>query len=142
MNHLNDLYQELIIDHGTSPRNFSIIINPSSQEEGFNPLCGDKVIVFLDINKDQIIARATFQGQGCAISTASASIMTELLVGNTKKQAIQLANNFVATLTKEQLPEYLPHKLLALTSVKNYPSRIKCATLAWHTLTAALEKVT
>lgn len=141
MHHLNDLYQELIIDHGTSPRNFSIMVNPSNQEKGFNPLCGDKVIVFLDI-KNNIIIKATFQGQGCAISTASASIMTELLIGKTKEKAIQLANDFVENLTKEQAHNDLPPKLLALTSVKNYPSRVKCATLAWHTLTAALEKAT
>lgn len=139
MNHLNDLYQELIIDHGTAPRNFSIMINASNQEEGFNPLCGDKVMVFLDIKNNTII-KATFQGQGCAISTASASIMTELLIGKTKEKAIQLANDFVENLTKEQAPNDLPAKLLALTSVKNYPSRVKCATLAWHTLTAALTK--
>lgn len=146
MNHLNDLYQELIIDHGTAPRNFTVIVNPSTQEEGFNPLCGDKIIVFLEI-KDNNIVNATFQGQGCAISTASASIMTEVLIGKTTQQATQLANNFIASLTNDQLHNnnsdhdlHLPYKLLALISVKNYPSRVKCATLAWHTLTAALEK--
>lgn len=145
MDHLNDLYQELIIDHGTSPRNFTVIVNPSTQEEGFNPLCGDKIIVFLEI-KDNSIVNATFQGQGCAISTASASIMTEVLIGTTTQQAIKLANHFIASLTNDQLHNnndnnlHLPYKLLALISVKNYPSRVKCATLAWHTLTAALKK--
>ena len=145
MDHLNDLYQELIIDHGTSPRNFTVIINPSTQEEGFNPLCGDKIIVFLEI-KDNSIVNATFQGQGCAISTASASIMTEVLIGKTTQQAIKLAENFIASLTNAPLHNnndnnlHLPYKLLALISVKNYPSRVKCATLAWHTLTAALKK--
>ena len=138
---LNDLYQELIIDHGTCPRNFSPMANATVQEEGFNPLCGDQVILFLEI-KDNLITQATFQGQGCAISTASASIMTENLMGKTKVQALQLVTEFTDVIVKPNInnSNLLPDKLLALISVKNYPSRVKCATLAWHTLEAALTK--
>ncbi|MGD0466406.1 MAG: Fe-S cluster assembly sulfur transfer protein SufU [Gammaproteobacteria bacterium] len=138
---LNDLYQELIIDHGTCPRNFSSLVNATVQEEGFNPLCGDQVILFLDI-KDDLITQATFQGQGCAISTASASIMTESLIGKTKTQATQLVTDFTNIIVSpnNNNSNLLPDKLIALISVKNYPSRVKCATLAWHTLEAALKK--
>ena len=138
---LNDLYQELIIDHGTCPRNFSFLANATVQEEGFNPLCGDQVILFLDI-KDDLITQATFQGQGCAISTASASIMTESLIGKTKTQATQLVTDFTNIIVSpnNNNSNLLPDKLIALISVKNYPSRVKCATLAWHTLEAALKK--
>lgn len=144
MDNLNNLYQELIIDHGTNPRNFVPLINATIEKEGFNPLCGDRVMLFLKI-KDNIIIQATFQGEGCAISTASASIMTEILVNKTSVQAIDLVNNFIAMLTNTNTGidnnlDKLPNKLLALTSVKNYPSRIKCATLAWHTLGAALQQ--
>ena len=149
---LNDLYQELIIDHGTCPRNFSSLANATLQEEGFNPLCGDQVILFLEI-RDNLITQATFQGQGCAISTASASIMTETLIGKTPTQAKQIIIDFTNIMTSANInidnsnPEaiksitnLLPDKLLALIGVKNYPSRVKCATLAWHTLQAALKK--
>ncbi len=139
---LNSLYQELIIDHGTSPRNFSCLANATVKEEGFNPLCGDQVILFLEI-KDDLITQATFQGHGCAISTASTSIMTESIIGKTKSQALQMIIDFISTITIANTDNKLDRmdpKLLALIGVKNYPSRVKCATLAWHTLQAALKK--
>lgn len=140
---INNLYQELIIDHGTCPRNFSSLPNPTVQEEGFNPLCGDQIILFLVINEN-IITQASFQGHGCAISTASASIMTENLIGTTIDEATKLVENFTNLLINpndnESLQSKIPAKLVALISVKNYPSRVKCATLAWHTLEAALKK--
>jgi nitrogen fixation protein NifU and related proteins len=140
---INNLYQELIIDHGTCPRNFSILPNPTVQEEGFNPLCGDKIILFLEI-KENIITQVSFQGHGCAISTASASIMTENLIGKTTNEANKLVENFTNLIinpnNNNNLQSEIPAKLIALISVKNYPSRVKCATLAWHTLEAALKK--
>lgn len=141
---MNDLYQELIIDHGTAPRNFAIVENPSYTAEAYNPLCGDQITLFLVI-KEQIITKVTFQGHGCAISTASASIMTELLLGKTIIEALELFKDFINILTdnKEAIKSTtnnnkLPEKLLALLGVKNYPARVKCATLAWHTLNSAL----
>lgn len=140
---INNLYQELIIDHGTCPRNFSSLPNPTVKEEGFNPLCGDKIILFLEI-KENIITQASFQGHGCAISTASASIMTENLIGKTTNEVIKLIENFTNLIinpnNNNNLQSEIPAKLIALISVKNYPSRVKCATLAWHTLEAALKK--
>ncbi len=145
---INDLYQELIIDHGTCPRNFSLLENANKHAEGYNPLCGDKIILFLLIRDNQII-QATFQGHGCAISTASASIMTEILVSKTVQEASQLFCDFTNVITESNQQERiqspnpifrLPDKLLALAGVKNYPSRVKCATLAWHTLQSALTK--
>lgn len=137
-----DLYQELIIDHGTSPRNFFHLENPDTQAETYNPLCGDKVILFLAI-KDYIITNASFQGHGCAISTASASIMTEILIGKTIKEASQLFDYFTNIIVGSEnslknTTTILPDKLLALIGVKNYPSRVKCATLAWYTLQSAI----
>ena len=144
---INDLYQELIIDHGTCPRNFAYLEDANAKAESYNPLCGDKVILFLSI-KDNRIIQATFQGHGCAISTASASIMTEVLIGKTTEEALQLFIDFTNTVINTNTsnnhqeppstPSILPDKLLALTGVKNYPSRVKCATLAWHTLQSAL----
>lgn len=138
-----ELYQELIIDHGTNPRNFQILSDPDYQAEGYNPLCGDQISLFLAV-KDNLITKANFQGQGCAISTASASIMTEVLIGKNIEQSISLLNNFINCLTCENNgfidPNLLPNKLLALLGVKNYPARVKCATLAWHTLNNALIK--
>lgn len=141
---MNDLYQELIIDHGTAPRNFVILENPSYTAEAYNPLCGDQITLFL-LTKEQIITKVTFQGHGCAISTASASIMTELLIGKTIIEALELFKDFINILSdnKEAIKSTtknnkLPEKLLALLGVKNYPARVKCATLAWHTLNSAL----
>ena len=141
---INELYKELIIDHGSNPRNFKTLANSNATAESYNPVCGDKVILFLEINNEHIV-NASFQGQGCAISTASASIMTELLIGKTVNQATDYLEVFIRAITSINSDEdiELPSdKLSALTGVKNYPSRVKCATLAWHTLKAAIENQT
>jgi len=137
---IRTLYQELIIDHGTRPKNFRKQENPSVEAEGYNPLCGDKIELFLQIDEDKI-KEATFQGQGCAISTASASLMTEILIGKTIEEAMQLFQNFQILMTNSE--PFTPElgKLVALKGVRAFPMRVKCATLAWHTLHAALKKI-
>ena len=138
---LRDLYQELILDHGRRPRNFAVMPDASAQAEGFNPLCGDKVTVFVKTEGDRI-ASLSFQGSGCAISTASASLMTERLAGMSRDEAGALLDRFQAMVTSDgakPLPEDLG-KLEVLGGVREFPMRVKCATLAWHTLKAALEQ--
>lgn len=136
---LQELYQELIIDHGTKPRNCCALSHSNGEAQGYNPLCGDNIHLYLLI-QDQIIEEATFTGSGCAISMASASLMTEYLHGKSTSEALILANVF-----KEELIKDAPNKnvnlgkLAALLGVKAYPSRVKCATLAWHTLEAAIQ---
>ena len=134
---LKELYQELVIDHGTKPRNYCAMPNATHSADGFNPLCGDKIKLHLCIANDTIL-KASFEGQGCAISTAAASIMTEMLIGKNKTEAYQLFTEFKALITQDGESKATLGKLLALASVKNFPSRVKCATLAWHTLDAAL----
>lgn len=141
--HLEDLYQELIIDHGTQPRNCCKLNNANGTAEGFNPLCGDKVQIYLNIEKG-VIQNATFTGSGCAISTASASLMTEALIGKTTKEVINLSSCFKNLLTSEFEGEdhaVVLGKLAAFSGVKAFPARVKCATLAWHTLQAAIEQI-
>lgn len=136
---LDNLYQELIIDHGTQPRNHHALANANHDAEGFNPLCGDKVHIYLHTDND-VITDISFLGKGCAISTASASIMTEVLRGKTVTEAQALFKQFQHLLTSnEQIPDDLG-KLAALSGVRKYPSRVKCATLAWHTLQQALKE--
>jgi nitrogen fixation protein NifU and related proteins len=142
-----DLYQELIIDHGTQPRNHMILPNPTHTASGKNPICGDSLVLYLKINNN-IIEQATFQGEGCAISTASASIMSEILKNKTIEQAEHLFQDFHQLLTSTKkseqklssgaLDEKQDLKLNALIGVKAYPMRIKCATLPWHALEHAL----
>lgn len=134
---LNELYQELIIDHGTEPRNFHALEHATHSAEGFNPLCGDKIKLYLQLENNMIKA-ASFTGSGCAISTASASLMTEMLVGKTVQQALAIFANFKQLVTGAEVIEDNLDKLLALAGVKAFPTRIKCATLAWHTMDAAL----
>ena len=139
MQDLRELYQEVIIDHSRHPRNFNQLTNANRQADGFNRLCGDKLTVYLQIEND-VIQNISFTGSGCAISTASASLMTEQLKGKTITEAETLFQNFhqlLTTDTHEINPEKLG-KLTVLTGVREYPSRVKCATLAWHTLHAAL----
>lgn len=135
---LRELYQEVIIDHGRRPRNFGPLPEASHQAEGFNPLCGDRLTLRLKV-VDGVIEEARFEGVGCAISTASASLMTEALKGLAEKEAETLFTAFHAMLTDpgQALPAGLG-KLEVLAGVREFPSRIKCATLAWHTLQAAL----
>ena len=138
MTDLRDLYQEVILDHNRHPRNFGPLPASNHQAEGNNPLCGDKVTVFLDL-ADGRIRDVAFQGAGCAISTASASLMTEALKGQTVEEARRLFHVFqdlVTTGAGADSPEL--GKLAVFTGVREYPMRVKCATLAWHTLLAAL----
>jgi nitrogen fixation NifU-like protein len=135
---LGDLYQELILDHSKRPRNFAPLEDATARAEGYNPLCGDKITLQLKLEND-VIKEAGFQGSGCAISTASASLMTETLKGRTLAEAERLFEGFHDLLTgKKEAPQELG-KLAAFSGVREYPMRVKCATLPWHTLRAALQ---
>lgn len=135
---IQDLYQEVILDHNKSPRNFRIIDPASHHADGYNPLCGDKIEVFLTINEAGVIEDAAFQGSGCAISTASSSLMTEIVKDKTIEEVDKLFNTFrEAVMFDGQDSEELG-RLRALTGVREFPSRVKCATLAWHALEAAI----
>lgn len=135
---LRDLYQEVIIDHGRRPRNFGPLPEASHQAEGFNPLCGDRLNLRLRL-VDGVIAEARFEGSGCAISTAAASLMTEALKGLNASQAEALVDSFLAMLSgQRQATDAALGKLEVLAGVRQFPARVKCATLAWHTLRAAL----
>ncbi|MEE8200344.1 MAG: SUF system NifU family Fe-S cluster assembly protein [Candidatus Acidoferrales bacterium] len=140
MNDLRELYQEMIIDHGRRPRNFRALADANYDAQGFNPLCGDKVTVYLKLD-DDTVRDISFQGSGCAISTASASLMTETLKGKTLAQTEALFEKFHRLVTGENEDAAAPElgKLIALGGVRDYPIRVKCATLAWHTLKAALK---
>jgi nitrogen fixation protein NifU and related proteins len=135
---LRDLYQEVIVDHGRRPRNFGPLPGASHHAEGFNPLCGDRLQLHLKL-ADGVIAEARFEGSGCAISTAAASLMTEALQGLDTGQADALLASFLAMLSGQpQAGDAALGKLEALAGVRQFPARVKCATLAWHTLRAAL----
>jgi nitrogen fixation NifU-like protein len=134
---LNDLYQETIIDHSKRPRNKSALEHATHSAQGYNPLCGDKVSVQLRIENGRITG-VGFQGAGCAISTASASLMTEAIKGKTPAEADSTFEKFHALLTEDRLPAPDLGKLAVFSGVREYPMRVKCATLAWHTLRAAL----
>lgn len=137
---LRDLYQEVIFDHNRNPRNFRVMDNANRQVEGFNPLCGDRLTLFLKIDGD-VISDASFQGSGCAISTASVSLMTEIIKGKTEAEAEALFHTFheMTTGKEEQIQLEAVGKLAVLAGVREYPARVKCATLAWHSLDAALK---
>ncbi|HEY7575811.1 MAG TPA: SUF system NifU family Fe-S cluster assembly protein [Thermoanaerobaculia bacterium] len=137
---LRDLYQEVILDHGKRPRNFRELPGANRRAEGYNPLCGDRETVFLDVEGD-VVRDASFQGAGCAISTASASMMTESVKGKSRAEAEALFEKFHDLITGEKKagsggPPL--GKLEVFSGVREYPVRIKCATLPWHTLKAAL----
>ena len=139
MSLLQDLYQDLIIDHTRSPRNFGVVENPTFQAEGHNPLCGDQIKVFLKVDENNVIQSVHFVGSGCSISTASASLMTEILKGKTLPEADALFFQFHMLLTQDSAVDMdALGKLAVFSGVKAYPSRVKCATLAWHTMQAAL----
>ena len=140
MSELNELYQEVILDHNKRPRNFRTIEHPSHHAEGYNPLCGDRLNLFVDVEND-VIADIAFQGSGCAISKASASLMTDALKGRTVAEARALFARFhhVVTTPPDQPVEDLG-KLSVLSGVREFPVRVKCASLAWHTLKAALDR--
>lgn len=140
MNDLRDLYQEVIFDHNRNPRNCYCMKGANRTAEGFNPLCGDRLTLYLKVEDDKIV-EASFQGSGCAISTASASLMTEALKGKSLEEAERLFQAFHGRITRDTgaaAPVDLG-KLEVLSGVSEFPTRVKCATLAWHTLNAALE---
>ncbi|MCP5045561.1 MAG: SUF system NifU family Fe-S cluster assembly protein [bacterium] len=143
MSELSQLYQEVIIDHNKSPKNFKELDNPTHKAEGYNPLCGDHYTLYLQVEGDKIVDIG-FQGTGCAISKSSASLMTACLKGSTLAEAEELFDAFHsmvaedADIDADSLPEK-GYKLVALQGVKKFPTRIKCATLAWHTVKAALD---
>ncbi|MDP6560803.1 MAG: SUF system NifU family Fe-S cluster assembly protein [Candidatus Binatia bacterium] len=141
MSEVGDLYQEVILDHNRSPRNFGELEGANGQAEGFNPLCGDQITVYLKLEGD-VIQEIRFQGSGCAISKASASMMTLSLKGKTKTEAEVLFDRVHKMLLGELASETATHelgKLSLLAGICNYPSRVKCASLAWHTFHTALQ---
>ncbi len=137
---LRDLYQEVIFDHNRNPRNFRVMADADRKVEGFNPLCGDRLILYLKMDGD-LITDASFQGSGCAISTASVSLMTEIIKDKTQAEAEALFLIFheMTTGQSEDIQLEAVGKLAVLAGVREYPARVKCATLAWHTLDAALK---
>ena len=139
MNDLRELYQEVILDHGRTPRNFGKIEDTELHADGHNPLCGDRLTVFLEVDGGKIV-NARFDGSGCAISVASASLMTEAVVGQDLARVEQMFEDFQALVTGKLDPAEAPArlgKLAVFAGVREFPVRIKCATLAWHTLRAA-----
>jgi nitrogen fixation NifU-like protein len=141
MSELSDLYQEVILDHNRQPRNFQRLEGANRKAEGFNPLCGDQVTIYL-LLEDGRIKDISFQGSGCAISKASASMMTSSLKGKTKEEAERLFEKVHGMLKGDRDPQAgLDElgKLAVLSGVCNFPARVKCASLAWHTLRSALE---
>ena len=142
---LKELYQEIILDHGKNPRNLRKTENFNKDAKGYNPLCGDKVHVFLKLNENKKVEDISFEGSGCAISMASASIMTDLVRDKEEKEAKDLIKDFLdmikekSELVTKNLSEDEKTKLMSLSGVKQYPMRVKCATLAWHTLTSAIK---
>jgi nitrogen fixation NifU-like protein len=140
MTELSDLYQEVILDHNRRPRNFRVLENATHQAEGYNPLCGDRLNLYLEVHGG-VIADVGFQGSGCAISKASASLMTDTLKGRPIAEAKALFERFhrMVTTPPERAVEDLG-KLSVLAGVREFPVRVKCASLAWHTLKAALER--
>ncbi len=140
MSDLRDLYQEVILDHNKRPRNFRVADPHNHHADGYNPLCGDTVSVYLNV-RDGVVEDISFQGEGCAISTASASIMTETLKGKTLEEAKHLFEEFHELVTTDDVePAEDLGKLGVLAGVRDYPTRVKCATLVWHTLQAALDE--
>ena len=143
---LKELYQEIILDHGKNPRNLRKTENFNKDAKGHNPLCGDKVHVYLKLNENKKVEDISFEGQGCAISMASASIMTDLLKGKEEKDIKEIVNDFLEMIKEKDeiktklLKEDEKTKLMCLSGVKQYPMRVKCATLSWHTLTSAIDK--
>lgn len=137
---LRELYQEIIIDHNRNPHHHYKMADATHQANGFNPLCGDKLTVYLQIIHDTIES-VSFIGCGCAISQASASLMTDAIKGKTIQEAHDIFHQFHQMVTSaEEPPNIVMDKLVVLAGVRAYPARVKCATLAWHTLEAALKK--
>ena len=141
---LKELYQEIILDNGKNPRNLRRTENFNKDAKGHNPLCGDKVHVYLKLNENKKVEDISFEGQGCAISMASASIMTDLVKGKEEHEVKEIVSDFLDMIKeKDELNNNILHeddktKLMCLSGVKQYPMRVKCATLSWHTLTSAI----
>ena len=142
---LKELYQDIILEHGKSPRNFGKCEKYTHQAKGHNPLCGDQVQVYLKLNDEKKVEDLTFQGSGCAISMASTSIMTELVKGKPVEIAKRIVDEFLnmikntAEIQSDNLDQDQKTKIMSLSGVKQYPMRVKCATLSWHTLISAIE---
>ena len=142
---LKELYKDIILEHGKSPRNFGKCKNHTHEAKGYNPLCGDQVQIYLKLNNEKKVENLTFEGSGCAISIASTSIMTELVKGKTAEVAKKIIIHFLdmikntSEIKSKDLDEDQKTKIMSLSGVKQYPMRVKCATLAWHTLTSAME---
>ena len=142
---LKDLYQQIILDHGKNPRNLGKFDNYNKDAKGNNPLCGDNVHVYLRLNENKKVEDIAFEGHGCAISMASASIMTDMVRGKEEKEVKEIVTDFLGMIKeKESLETNILNndektKLMSLSGVKQYPMRVKCATLSWHTLTSALD---
>ena len=134
---VHDLYEETILDHSKRPWNCHPMQDATRQAEGYNPLCGDKLKLFLKMEGD-IVKDVSFVGSGCAISTASASLMTESLKGKTREEALKMLDRFHELLTTDAAVSKDLGKLVVFCGVRDYPARVKCATLAWHTLKSAL----
>ena len=141
---LKELYQEIILEHGKNPRNLGKTENFNKDAKGHNPLCGDKVHVYLKLDEDKKVQDISFEGQGCAISMASASIMTDLVKGKEEYEVKEIVKDFLEMIKEKDqlnnkiLEENEKTKLMCLSGVKKYPMRVKCATLSWHTLTSAI----
>ena len=142
---LKDLYQEIILDHGKNPRNLGKFENFNKDAKGHNPLCGDKVHLFLKLDENKKVVDISFEGEGCAISMASASIMTDLMKGKSETEAKEIISKFLDMIKEKDdinsnlLKDDEKTKLMSLGGVKNYPMRVKCATLSWHALSSALD---
>ena len=142
---IKELYQEIILDHGKNPHNLKKIENFNKDAKGYNPLCGDKVHVYLKLDDNKNIKDISFEGSGCAISMASASIMTDLVKGKEENEVKEIVNDFLEMIKKnpelrsKNLKKDEKTKLMCLSGVKQYPMRVKCATLSWHTLVSAME---
>lgn len=138
MSDLRELYQEVILDHYKNPRNCFRLNHPSHKAEGYNPLCGDKITLYVNMKGD-VVDSLAFEGSGCAISTASASLLTESIKGKTKKEVGILFDQFHGLVTGKTSQSSDLGKLAVFEGVREFPLRVKCATLGWHTLRAALE---
>jgi len=142
---LKELYQEIILDHGKNPRNLGKFENFNKDAKGHNPLCGDKVHIFLKLDENKKVNDISFEGEGCAISMASASIMTDLMKGRKEQEAKEIIDKFLDMIKEKEeintelLKDDEKTKLMSLGGVKNYPMRVKCATLSWHALSSALD---
>ena len=142
---LKELYQEIILEHGKNPRNLGKTKNFNKDAKGNNPLCGDNVHIYLKLNEQRKVEDISFEGSGCAISMASASIMTDMVRGKEEKEVKEIVTDFLGMIKEKDsletniLKDDEKTKLMSLSGVKQYPMRIKCATLSWHTLTSALD---